>query len=197
MIPSSNSRHRDNNDPPTDARALRSREALRAALLRLLETQSLEEISIRHIAAEAGVGHATFYRHYSGKEDLLDDVATAEIERLVSLSLPALVTTDSAAASLVFCEYIQDHWRVWSTLLTGGASAAMREELMRITGDIAEQWPHIDHWMPQDLRRALSIGMIIEILVWWLRQPSPQPAQEVALIFDRVIVQPLVNDGGA
>ncbi len=194
MIPSSNSRHREN-DPPKDARALRSREALRAALLRLLEKHSLEDISIRHIAAEGGVGHATFYRHYSGKEDLLDDVATAEIERLVSLSLPALVTTDSAAASLVFCQYIQKHWRVWSTLLTGGASAAMREELMRITGEIADQWPPIEHWMPQDLRRALSIGMIIEILVWWLRQPSPLPAEEVARIFDRVIVQPLVNEG--
>jgi len=180
---------------PTDARALRSREALRAALLRLLEQHALEDLSIRRIASEAGVGHATFYRHYSGKEELLDDIAAAEIDRLVELSLQALGTTDSAAASLVFCQYVHEHWSLWSTLLTGGAAAAMRDALLEITREIAAHWKPATHFIPQDLRRALSTSMIIEVLIWWLRQPDPMPVEEVAQIFDRAVINPLVTEG--
>ena len=43
----------------TDARKLRSRDALYAAFLKLLERKNLDQISIREIAAAAGVGHAT------------------------------------------------------------------------------------------------------------------------------------------
>ncbi len=174
---------------------MRSREAMRAALLELLKARSLDDISIRHIVDEAGVGYATFYRHYSAKEELLDDVAAGEMDRLVELSLPALGTADSAAASLVLCQYVVDHWSLWSILLTGGAAAAMKEELLQITREIASGWKPADHWLPTDLRRALSTGMIIEILVWWLKQTDPRPVEEVAEIFDRVVIGPLVNEG--
>ncbi len=178
-----------------DARAVRSREAMRAALLHLLENHALEDISIRDVVSEAGVGYATFYRHYSVKEELLDDVAAGEIDRLVELSLPALGTTNSAAASLVLCQYVHDHWSIWSTLLTGGAAAAMKEELLNITREIAAGWKPAKHRLPTDLRRALSTSMIIEILVWWLKQDKPLPVEEVAAIFDEAVISPLVNEG--
>ncbi len=42
------------------------------ALLELLERQPLEAITIREITDAAGVGYATFYRHYATKAALLD-----------------------------------------------------------------------------------------------------------------------------
>ena len=44
-----------------DPRALRSRKALRNALIELLQEQPLEQISVRDIVARAGVGYATFF----------------------------------------------------------------------------------------------------------------------------------------
>ena len=163
-----------------DSRARRSRDAMHAALLRLLEGHALEDISIRHIAAEAGVGHATFYRHYPSKEALLDDVAAGEMDRLIQLSLAALVDVDPAAASLVLCNYVHEHWSLWSTLLTGGAAAAMKAELLALTQGIASDWPPTKHRLPTDLRIALATATVIEVLAWWLRQPKPLPVADAA-----------------
>ena len=75
--------------PPTpreDARIQRSREALRAALLELVEHRPFEGITIREITDCARIGHATFYRHYPSKGALLDDVAAAQIRALARLT---------------------------------------------------------------------------------------------------------------
>jgi AcrR family transcriptional regulator len=49
----------------SDVRVRRNKAALREALLELLQNQPLEQISIRDIAAAAGVGYTTCYRHYA------------------------------------------------------------------------------------------------------------------------------------
>jgi AcrR family transcriptional regulator len=47
------------------------REYVTEALLQLLEKKDYDEISVREIAERAGVHRATFYRHFSSKEDVL------------------------------------------------------------------------------------------------------------------------------
>ena len=44
------------------------------ALMQLLETNSLEEVSISQIVAEAKIGRNTFYNHFRKKEDILQYV---------------------------------------------------------------------------------------------------------------------------
>ena len=87
----------------SDPRVLRSRQALRNALLHLLEDQAFEQISIRDIASLAGISHVTFYRHQLTKEALLQEIATVEVYRLVALMLPALDASDVRSASIALC----------------------------------------------------------------------------------------------
>lgn len=47
------------------------REYVTEALLQLLKKKDYDEISVREIAERAGVHRATFYRHFSSKEDVL------------------------------------------------------------------------------------------------------------------------------
>jgi len=58
---------------PGRARSDASRIAILNASLRLLEKQSLQEISIESIAREAGVGKATIYRWWSSKASVVID----------------------------------------------------------------------------------------------------------------------------
>ncbi|MFV8817612.1 TetR/AcrR family transcriptional regulator [Haliea sp. E17] len=174
----------------TDSRALRSRDALCNALLRLLESQALDEISIRHIAAEAGVGHATFYRHYKSKEALLDDLAAEEMERLVGLALPVLAEQDAAASCLTLCTYVENHRSLWSTLLTGGAALAMKEQLLEISRQLTREFDPPEEPLPIDLRVTLSASAIVEFLAWWLRQADPRPVEEVARMLHQGVIGP-------
>lgn len=58
----------------TDARVIRTREAVLEAGARLLFTEGWLAVTHLRVAEEAGVGRATMYRHWPSVEDLLADV---------------------------------------------------------------------------------------------------------------------------
>lgn len=176
-----------------DARAVRTRESLRTALLELLETQPLEQITIRDIAAQAGIGYTTFFRHHPTKESLLDDLAAAQIGALIGLVLPVMDAKNERAASEALFSYVDEHRALWSTLLTGGAAAALREEFLRISRELAVSRRRPGMWIPVEAGTLLVVSGTIELLAWWLRQDDPLPIKKVAEIHHRIVVQPPIN----
>jgi AcrR family transcriptional regulator len=156
-----------------DARAVRTREALRRALLKLLESKPLDQITIRDIAAAAGIGYTTFFRHHPTKEALLNEIAAKQIRRLIALALPAVEAGDTRAASLALCSYVQQHRALWSTLLTGGAAGVLREEFIRLSRPVAASRSPPNHWIPNEVGVLLVISGTIELLSWWLREQQP------------------------
>ena len=175
-------------DTAIDARILKSRDALRSAFLSLLEHKNLDQISIREIAATANVGHATFYRHYPTKEALLNDLAADEMRRLIDFSLPVMDANSRQAATLAQCQYIAEHRKLWTTLLTGGAAGSLKEELLRISREIANVRPdHSQDAIPTDLRVILITSTIVETLSWWLRQETQMSTEDVATILHQGI----------
>jgi AcrR family transcriptional regulator len=176
-----------------DPRAVRSREALRRAFLELLETKALDQITIQEITERAGVGYVTFFRHHGTKEALLNEIAAAQIRRLVDLTLPVLDAVDSRAASLALCSYVNEHRALWSTLLTGGAAAALREEYIRVSREVAEVRAKPGYWLPADIAGILFVSSTLELLTWWLRQANPIPVEQVAQMHHRVITSPIID----
>ena len=51
----------------TDLRVIKTYHALNEAFLRLLEEQSLDDITVNDLCATADIRRATFYKHFSGK----------------------------------------------------------------------------------------------------------------------------------
>lgn len=176
-----------------DPRAVRTRAALRRALLDLLERKPLDQITIRDIAATAGIGYVTFFRHHPTKEALLHDVAAEQVLRLSELMLPALDASDTRSASLALCKYVDQHRKLWSTLLTGGAAAVLREELIKQATEIAATRSDARSWLPPELAVTLNVSGTIELLAWWLRQKRPVSIERVAHIHERVIVSPTIE----
>lgn len=68
----------------TDRRIVRSKEALKQALLSLLSQKSFSSISITEIVELANYNRGTFYTHYDNKEALLDDILTPLMEELIA-----------------------------------------------------------------------------------------------------------------
>ncbi|WP_296305404.1 TetR/AcrR family transcriptional regulator [Pseudomonas sp.] len=178
---------------PNDARAVRSRDALRAALLALIETRPLEQIAIRDITTQAGVSYPVFFRRYASKEELLEDIATAEVRELLSLSLPMFEAEAEVESLWVLCRYVDDHRALWTRLLTCGAAPAMRAEFMRIAKQIGER---SDSWLPVELAAPFVVGGLFEILAWWLSQPSDYPMGNVVQIIDALVVKSVLRPSG-
>jgi len=174
---------------PRDARAARSNDALRAAFLALIERKPLEQITVREIAAEAGVHYATFFRHYAAKEALLDDVAAEQIGWLVALTVPVLDQTDRRTAVEALCRYVDEHRTLWTALLRGGAAGAMRDELLRLSRNVAVERAPAESWLSLDLAVACSVSLIFETLAWWLAPAhGPVPIEQVAHTLDRLLL---------
>ncbi len=179
----------------TDLRAIKSREAMRAALLQLLADTPFDQITTRDITTTARVGYATFYRHYETKEALLSELATEEVNRLIALALPVLEDENPMASCVKLCSYVDEHRALWKTFLVGGAAGAIKEELMRVSREIAAGWPQAQTSLPADLGISLIVSATVELLVWWLSQEDPRPIEEVADIYHRMIVAPAVASG--
>lgn len=177
----------------TDARMLRTRAALRAALLALIEREPFDRITVRDIVAEAGVGYATFFRHHPTKAALLDDIAAEQTRRLMALTLPVLDSADTRATSIALCTYVDEHRGLWSALLTGGAAGAMREEFARLSREAGTTQLPANSWLPTELGVVFGVSATVEILAWWLRQPDDFPLEKIAEILDRLVIAPTVG----
>jgi AcrR family transcriptional regulator len=179
-----------------DRRRLRSRTALTQGLLSLLEEAAFEQITIQEIVQRAGVGYATFFRHFADKQALLGSLAAEEIRGLIDLTVPVLASVDARASALALCAYVDARRALWSALLTGGAAAILREEFIRQASLVGGSGEEGKAWPPRDLVVPFAIGGVLDILTWWLRQETPEPRERVAGLLADLVIAPLVAAGG-
>jgi AcrR family transcriptional regulator len=177
-----------------DARARRTMQLLREALLSLVENNPAERITIDDIVASAGTSRSTFYRHFETKEALIDEIATSEIEQLVDLTFPLLSAGDSLATCMALARYVNDRRNLWNILLTGGASAIMRDTFVRLASTRALTLAKsFKPDLPVELGVVSGVGATIEILAWWLRQSDPVSIEQMAEYLDRLTVRPALR----
>lgn len=184
---------RMNKEGPSDARQVRSRNALTKALLALLEEKPFDQLTIREISARAGTGYATFFRHYPTKEALLSDVASEEIADLLSRTLPVLHDSNSLESTQALCRHVGEHRNLWSALLTGGAAGILREEFVRQARELPRDFAEVKSWLPADLGVVYGAGATIDLLAWWLSQEDSYTPEQIAAILNRLVIAPLVD----
>jgi len=183
---------------PKDARAARSANALREALLRLLELKAFEQITVREICQEAGIHYATFFRHHATKEALLDHIAAHQIRHLVDLTLPIRTQASDQESIRALCVYVEEHRALWTALLNGGAGATMREEWLRQARIVAADQRPANSWLPLELGTICSVSLIAETISWWLEQEAGAfSSDEIAAILHRLVAtSTLMPDAG-
>jgi AcrR family transcriptional regulator len=179
-----------------DPRTVRSRQALHAAMLTLLDEKPFADITIRALAAEAGIGYTTFFRHHPSKESLLEAVAAEQIGVIIDLAVPILGTQDLRAASEAIFTYVDEHRMMWSTLITGGAAGKIREEFLRRARAAAIPLRKATKKVPMDCGIVLIVSGTIELIDWWLRHKKPLPIRRIAEIHDLAVVSPIMQANG-
>ena len=74
----------------TDLRILRTQEQFQNALLELLETKELKEITVKEICDKANMSRNAFYQHYGSKEDLYNQMVAKATERIREALTPII-----------------------------------------------------------------------------------------------------------
>jgi AcrR family transcriptional regulator len=176
----------------SDARVVRTRQALRQAMVELAEESALDAITVRAIAARAGVGYATFFRHYADKEALLADVADLLTQEFLVRVRPLLEQRDRRGAARSLCAFVQEHLALYRALIAGGSGETVRAEMLRVVrATVAEARTRKPDGPLDDLVLFHLVSAILNLLAWWLRNPDAADTETMAEIIERLVLTPV------
>jgi AcrR family transcriptional regulator len=176
----------------SDARVVRTREALREAMMALAAESPIEAITVRAIAARAGVGYATFFRHYSDKEALLAHVAERLIQDFLREARPLLQQRDRPAAARSLCEFVAARLPLYQALLAGGSGETVRAEMVRQSmATMAAAWTRPTEGPLDDLILFHFVSSVLNLLAWWLRHLEEVDIGTMAEMIERAVLTPV------
>lgn len=174
-----------------DPRFVRTRTALRAALLRTLDRVELAHVTIQSLVAEAGIGRATFFRHFASVDALLFEVADAMIGDIVERIGPELVAGNREAVLRLAAEYIAEQRRPIAAILIGGGERTRREITDRAIARAEDLPLALDPAIPRDLAVAHIVYGAINVVAWWVTRGNTRDTRQLANLLRRLSLDPV------
>jgi AcrR family transcriptional regulator len=186
-------RHSSPDRREKDARVLRTREALRSALIDLLARHDFPDVTVAMIVAEAGIGYATFFRHYPDTTTLLTEIADVMIAEFLSMTLPAMITGDHHAVMIALVDFIADRRPLCHALLIGGGEAVRRDLIARALTQAASLPNLFAPDIPFDLAMTHAVNSTVTAATWWLRSGDEGDRLRLANLLERLAVAPVIR----
>ncbi len=194
----------DLSTPPKDPRVRRTRQALKQALIALVEDRDYDGISLTDVAKAAGVARQTIYDHYDNKDALFEEVLLDLVRMVYSdENLPKLVEhlrTGQELDGISLFFMADQHRQVLKTAVDrfyGGFSTVLEAVLIEVMA--TQSAP--DSRLAQDAghRRALAAfvsGGVVALLRLHLggHFSSSREAEEFAALVSRGVVAALSID---
>jgi AcrR family transcriptional regulator len=190
-----------------------ARERLAQAAFALFDERGYEQATIDDIAERAGLGRATFFRHYRSKEDVIfpdHDLLLGQVsDRLRSSSHATALAAVSDAVRLVLLHYLQEGELARRRYALTSTVTALRDReivsvarYQRLFREFITQWM-ADRGQSASLQAELMAAAVVSahnhVLRRWLRGQSPDPVREVDEAMRQVIAlfSPRVPDPDA
>jgi len=170
-------------NPRIDPRVVRSKAALRDALLQLMAERPFASISITDIVKLAKYNRGTFYANYAAKEDLLDDVLSELMKDLVQAfrapyeHAPTLNLSELHANSVQIFEHIRNNAKLYSILSGNDVLPLLREKMFSTLKQIVkEEFVHDDPELDPELAVIFSIHALLGLIFHWIESGYARPA---------------------
>ena len=91
-----------------DPRVLRTKRDYHNAMIELLKTVPLEQMTVKQLCDKAGISRTTFYEHYSVPQDCFYEVVDEYLEEL-KMRLEALPVKDMHYCMLEYLKLMKEH----------------------------------------------------------------------------------------
>jgi AcrR family transcriptional regulator len=177
-----------------DRRVRRTRTALQDALVALMTDKDYEAITVQDIIDRADVGRSTFYTHYVGKDELLQD----SFARLGSI-LEQPATTGPAARpqpltfSLPLFRHVHDQQQLARAVFSRPGRPPIRQQLDELlTGTVRAELAALlgadpVSRIPLEALVRYVVGACLSLLEWWLTTGTALPPEDMDRIFQTLV----------
>jgi len=175
----------------SDPRSIRTRNLLRAALIRLAAEKVYDSLSIKDVTKEAGINRTTFYLHYSGLHELLDDCAHMLFEQMYT-EIYANKTDPQENNSVSLVPFVQSVFQhleryesFYRAMLGKFGDPLFRELFQELLSELIFEpmtTQKIDY--PSNPRLEMNLRFFCSgftgIAVWWLENNKPISAEQAS-----------------
>lgn len=169
----------------TDRRVKRTKKALRDALLTLLETKSINEISVTELTTLADINRATFYFYYTDLIDMLQQIQNEAYEAFREVIVDASPSVATLEGFTAYAEALFNFCKEHETLCRFIINNDINNQLYTyIRSLMLTNIPNSKEIFSKDNpARYLSnyvINAMIGILIDWMDDDMQIPAHELA-----------------
>lgn len=173
-----------------DQRVARTRQRLAAALIDLILEQGYESVTIREIVQRAGVGYATYFRHFPDKESLLLDALDLYLAELVSL-VRRQPAGDGVRAGQHLFAFVGSRPQLSRVFLLS-ASAGLTDRVIEagMQSVFAGAMPRSDADIPPDIAAYHIASASLALVRWWLAHDMPHDPDTMGAFYDQLVLQP-------
>ena len=178
-----------------DRRALRTRAALREAIVALMTERGWDEIAVQDVCERANIGRSTFYSHYANKEELLigglKDLRIGLQAQYKQRNTADIVSTQSVGLQFApgLIQHAHEQRKLFRALIGRRSGYVVqqrfREMLIRLVTDELSQSTTA---IPRQAAACFLAGGFMEILAWWVDQRTPLPSSRIVEIFNELAV---------
>lgn len=149
------------------------KECITTALLQMMETQNLEEISIIDLIKKAGVARNSFYRNFDSKKDVL-------AKHLLTLIQEWAEEFEALGDETRFSETLLKHYYKYKgfyLLLYRRGLSDMIYETLRTACKLDESQSNMERY-----GKSMLAGMLFGWVDEWMRQGMPETPEEIVLL---------------
>ena len=162
----------------------RTRDALRDALITLLEERGWDDINIQDLCELANVGRSTFYLHFQNKEELL--VGGFDDLRAWLRIQAAQRKTEMDAMPFVrgLIEHVYEQRNLFRSIIGKRSGHVVQKRFREMVCRLVEEEgvpPHAG-WKQKAGARYIA-GALVELLAWWMDSGKSHTADEIEELF--------------
>ncbi|WP_102716392.1 TetR/AcrR family transcriptional regulator [Paenibacillus castaneae] len=163
-----------------DRRILKSKEAIKKALIELMAEKNFDHITIQDISDRANLSRRTIYLHYEDKFDLLDKLIEEHIDELREICEPES-GMDITTGSITWFQYFERNYLFFSAMLASKGAPFFRSRFLTfVIEDVKNGWD-----MTEGKKRGISEEIIVQfiapayvgIVEWWFTNGMPYPPE--------------------
>jgi AcrR family transcriptional regulator len=172
----------------TDPRIVRTRQALRQALLELISEHGYQNITVKAIAKRAGLNRTTFYLHFQNKEDLLNSEFSILWDRLQA-AFPLPHQGGEFEELTANFQQLEEFGPIYKAMLGKRGAPVFKHQLVeyllnRVENKGNDQGPEaITEYFTQNGILVYLAAAYLGLLEWWLENNCQySPAQMADLL---------------
>jgi AcrR family transcriptional regulator len=188
-----------------DRRKQRTRTLLRDSLIALILEKGYDAVTVQDITDHANLGRATFYLHYDNKDELLlsmmEGIQADVMQQAGPISQNGFLE-DGNPPSLHAFKHAEENADFYKAMLGGGGLASLLTRFRKSSAaQIQEQMNPIFAAHPNnltvDIISNFVVGALNTLVIWWLENDRPYPAEDMARIYHQLIttgIQGVLDD---